>query len=67
MSLVILLRADASGNLILDVNGNPSNGRSTASAGENVQWIVQGGSDLEYIDDIQWKVISGSDIFKVRD
>jgi hypothetical protein len=61
MSLVILVRADATGKLILDVNGNPSNGRSTAKRKEDVQWIVQGGSDLEYIDDIQWKNISGSE------
>ncbi|MCW3109333.1 MAG: hypothetical protein JWQ09_3839 [Segetibacter sp.] len=49
--------------LLFNVNQQPNNGHSYASARDDVQWTVTT-NDVKYIEDIKWKQISGStDVF----
>ena len=60
-----MLRIDIIGysgeNLILEVDGHPNNGRSTAHKNEQVHWKVKEGIAVDYISAITWKQIGGSE------
>jgi hypothetical protein len=63
-----MLRIDIVGssgnNLLLEVNGHPNNGRSSAVKSEQVHWKVKEGIDVDYISAITWKNMPGSeDVF----
>ena len=63
-----MLRIDIIGysgeNLILEVDGRPNNGRSSAVKREQVYWKVKDGIDVDYISAIKWKQMAGSeDVF----
>jgi hypothetical protein len=63
-----MLRIDIIGSsgddLLLEVNGHPNNGRSSAVKSEQVHWKVKEGIDVDYISAITWKDMPGSeDVF----
>ena len=54
-----IVSGNPDGSLVLEVNGRPNNGNSSAERNWRIHWRVRTGSNVEYIHDIKMKTKPG--------